>query len=54
MPTATYLAALHVGRYVEAGVAGDTRVRLFAPPALRRDASGKLQPAAPLVNGDPS
>lgn len=25
-----------------------------AAPALRRDASGKLQPAAPLVSGDPS
>ena len=35
----------------------DTATDLAAPPAapaLRRDASGKLQPAAPLVSGDPS
>ncbi|QYF86045.1 hypothetical protein [Brevundimonas sp. PAMC22021] len=34
----------------------DSATDLAAPPApaLRRDASGKLQPAAPLVSGDPS
>ena len=38
VPTATYLAALHVGRYAELSVPGDARLRVFAPPALRRDA----------------
>lgn len=35
VPTATYLAAVHVGRYEQRGLRGDDRVRVFAPPALR-------------------
>ncbi|WP_336631682.1 MULTISPECIES: M1 family metallopeptidase [unclassified Microbacterium] len=35
VPVATYLAAAHVGRYEARPLAGDARVRLVAPPALR-------------------
>ncbi len=38
VPTATYLAALHIGHYEQRGLRGDARVRLFTPPALRREA----------------
>lgn len=38
VPTATYLAAVHVGRYEQRGLRGDDRVRLFAPSALRGEA----------------
>lgn len=38
VPTATYLAAVHVGRYVEHRLAGDARVQVYAPRALGREA----------------
>ncbi|MCT9821051.1 M1 family metallopeptidase [Microbacterium sp. W1N] len=39
VPVATYLAAVHVGRYRESWLAADPRVRVFAPPALAADAA---------------
>lgn len=39
VPVATYLAALHVGAYEQTALAGDARVRVFAPPARRREAA---------------
>ncbi|PZU30729.1 MAG: peptidase M1 [Microbacterium sp.] len=38
VPVATYLAAVHVGRYTAEQLPGDRRVRLVAPPALRKQA----------------
>ncbi|MGB4778609.1 M1 family metallopeptidase [Microbacterium sp.] len=40
VPVATYLAAVHVGRYEQRPLAGDDRVRVFAPPALRGQVQG--------------
>lgn len=36
VPTATYLAACHIGRYEERALAADPPVRVFAPAGLRR------------------
>lgn len=35
VPVATYLAALHIGAYEQTALAGDGRVRVFAPVPLR-------------------
>ncbi|WP_292831021.1 M1 family metallopeptidase [Microbacterium sp.] len=37
VPVATYLAAVHIGAYEQTALAGDARVRVFAPSALRAD-----------------
>ncbi|RLK47424.1 M1 family metallopeptidase [Microbacterium telephonicum] len=37
VPVATYLAAVHVGRYRASTLPGDPRVRVFAPAALRAE-----------------
>lgn len=42
VPVATYLAALHVGRYARVELAGDDRVRVFTVPEMRADAARAL------------
>ena len=43
VPVATYLAAVHIGAYEQTALAGDERVRVFAPPALRADVRRAFQ-----------
>ena len=49
VPVATYLAAVHVGHYEQSDLAGDERVRLFTPPALRAPAADAFAPVPQML-----